>query len=68
MGAIFIGLPLSYFLLQNLLDGIYRYHMPLGAFPFVLATLIVHAAASLTIATQVYKAAVRNPIDTIRYE
>ncbi len=68
MAAIFIGLPLSYVLLQNLLDGIYRYRMPLGAVPFVLATLVVLAAASLTIATQVYRAAVRDPIDSIRYE
>ncbi|UCE40248.1 MAG: ABC transporter permease [Candidatus Aminicenantes bacterium] len=68
MVSIFLGLPLSYFLLQFMLDGIYRYHMSLGAIPFVLATLVVLAAAVSTIATQVYKASVRDPIDAIRYE
>jgi ABC-type antimicrobial peptide transport system permease subunit len=68
MGAIVLGLPLSYFLLRFMLDGIYRYHMPLGAVPFVLATMVVVVAATTTISTQVYKAAVRNPIDAIRYE
>lgn len=68
LGAILAGLPLSYFFLKFLLNGIYKYHMPLGATPFVLATLVVLAAAISTIATQVYKAAVRNPIDAIRYE
>lgn len=68
LGAILAGFPLSYFFLQFLLDGIYRYHMSLGAVPFVLAALAVLTAAGATIAAQVYKAAVRNPINAIRYE
>jgi hypothetical protein len=42
--------------------------MPLGPFPFILAGLVVLTTAFLTVAAQVYKAAVRNPIDAIRYE
>ena len=68
LGAILAGLPLGYFFLQSLLDGVYRYHISLGAVPFVLAALAVLTAAVATIATQVYKAAIRNPIDAIRYE
>ena len=66
--ALILGLPLSYFFLKALLDGVYKYHMPLGPFPFILAGLVVLFTAFLTIAAQVYKAAVGNPIDAIRYE
>jgi hypothetical protein len=49
-------------------DGVYKYHMTLGAFPFIMAAIIVFVTAILTIVSQVYNAAVRNPIDAIRYE
>jgi putative ABC transport system permease protein len=67
-GAVFGGLPLSYFFLRSLLDGIYRYHMPVGWTPFALAALVVFAASVSTIASHVYRAALRNPVDAIRYE
>ncbi len=66
--ALLFGLPLSYFFLKALLDGVYKYHMPLGPLPFILAGLVVLFTAFLTVAAQVYKAAVGNPIDAIRYE
>ena len=66
--SILIALPGGYFFLKALLDNIYKYHMPLTALPFVLAALIVLLTAFLTIVAQVYKAAVRDPIDAIRYE
>jgi ABC-type antimicrobial peptide transport system permease subunit len=66
--SILLTLPLGYFFLNALLDGVYKYHMPLSAFPFVLAAMIVLLTAFLTIVSQVYKAAVRDPIDAIRYE
>jgi ABC-type antimicrobial peptide transport system permease subunit len=63
-----LAVPVGYVLLQNLLDAVYPYHMPLGLAPFVLAVSIVLLTAVLTIASQVYKATVRNPIDALRYE
>ncbi|MFC2142204.1 ABC transporter permease [Acidobacteriota bacterium] len=66
--AMFLALPLSYFFLKALLDGVYRYHMPLGPLPFILACLVVLLTAFLTVAAQVRKAAVRDPIEALRYE
>jgi hypothetical protein len=66
--SILLALPGGYFFLNVLLDGVYKYHMPLTALPFILAAVIVLLTAFLTIVTQVYKAAVRDPIDAIRYE
>jgi ABC-type antimicrobial peptide transport system permease subunit len=66
--SILIALPGGYFFLNALLDGVYKYHMPLTALPFILAAGIVLLTAFLTIVTQVYKAAVRDPIESIRYE
>jgi ABC-type antimicrobial peptide transport system permease subunit len=66
--AVSLALPLTYFTLKSILDGVYRYHMPLGPLPFFTAGLIIIFTASLTIASQIYKAAVRDPIDSIRYE
>jgi ABC-type antimicrobial peptide transport system permease subunit len=63
-----LALPISYIFLNALLDGVYKYHMALGFLPFLSAATLVLLSAILTIATQVYKAAVRNPIDTLRYE
>ncbi len=66
--SILLTLPVGYNFLNELLDGVYRYRMPLDASPFVIAAMIVLSTAILTIASQVYKAAVRNPIDALRYE
>lgn len=66
--AVLLALPLTYFTLKGILDGVYRYHMPLGPVPFISAGLIIVGTAALTVGSQVYKAAVRDPIDAIRYE
>ena len=66
--AFIAAIPFSYFSINGLLDGIYKYHMTMDASPFILSVFIVLMTAILTIATQVYKAAVKNPIEAIRYE
>jgi ABC-type antimicrobial peptide transport system permease subunit len=66
--AVFLALPLSYFTIHGILGGVYRYHMPLGPLPFFLSGIVVIFTAALTIASQVYRAAVRDPIEAIRYE
>lgn len=66
--AMILALPSSYIFIKMLLDGVYRYHMPLGPLPFFWACLVVFATAFATVAAQVYKAATQNPIDAIRYE
>ncbi|MFQ5629854.1 MAG: ABC transporter permease, partial [bacterium] len=62
------AIPGSYIFLTQLLDGIYRYHMTIGASPFLLAGAVVVLTALATIASQVYRAAVRNPVGALRCE
>jgi len=66
--SILLAIPAGYIALITILDAIYPYHMTLGGFPFALAGSVVLITAVSTIAWQVYNAAVRNPIDAIRYE
>jgi len=66
--AILLSVPMGYLVLKNILDGIYKYHMPLGVGPFLFAGIIVLLTAILTVAVHVYKAAVKDPIDALRYE
>lgn len=66
--SIVLAAPSGYFFLKNLMDGIYRYHMPIEAFPFIAGAVVVFFTALLTISSQIYKSAVQKPIDALRYE
>jgi ABC-type antimicrobial peptide transport system permease subunit len=65
-GAIF--LPLAFFVLKNLLDSEYAYHIPVtgGAFIGTLAVMLL--LALIMIGTQVYKIATANPVKALRTE
>lgn len=66
--ALFLAVPFSYFLLLNLMDAIYPYHIPLDLFPFAAAAAAVLFTAFLTLTSQVYQAAVKDPIEALKYE
>ena len=61
-------IPFGFTTIERILDGIFKYHMSLDASPFILAGVIVLLTAIFTIASQIYKASVKNPIDALRYE
>lgn len=65
--AITIGLPLSYWLIQDWLDGFaYRIDLPWWAFGFACAiTLLI---ALTTVSLHVVRAARTNPVNTLRSE
>jgi len=63
-----IAIPLGRIVLIELLNNMYPYHMELGILPFVIASLVIFATATLTIGYRVYKSAVENPIKSLRYE
>ena len=64
--ALIVGTPLSYFVLQAMLDSVYEYHAPVESTAFVLSALAIFLIAALTIATRIYKAATANPVDVLR--
>jgi ABC-type antimicrobial peptide transport system permease subunit len=65
--SIFIGLPVSYFLLDHWLQR-FAFHVPLEAWYFVAAGLIALIIAWLTVASQAIKAAGVNPVKCLRTE
>ena len=63
-----LGLPIAYFLVGNLLDTVYEYHMPMTVVPLVLAAVFLFTVAILTVSSQIYKVVVSNPVDALRQE
>jgi len=62
-----IAIPVSWYVLQNWLDGFaYRIHLSLDV--FVFSGLVAIIVAALTVSFQAYKSAIKNPVDSIRYE
>ena len=66
--SLFIGAPVSYFLIEILLGVIYTYHMPMTVFPVVLAVLMIAVTILLTISTQINKVSTANPTEGLRME
>jgi putative ABC transport system permease protein len=62
-----IGSTIGFLLIDNLLFRfIYAYHADIGAMPFILTLIILMLASAITIGTKVYKAAISNPVKTLR--
>ncbi len=62
-----ISWPLAYFAMKMLLDN-YYYRIPLGPQYFLLAGILSFIIAALTTIFLAVKAAVANPVDSLRYE
>lgn len=63
-----IATPLSYFMLDALLDAIYTYRMDLGAVSFIIAIGLLLVTGVLTASPQIYRLAMANPADILRDE
>jgi len=59
--------PLSYFAMNAWLRG-FVYQVPFSILPYILAGITVLLIAAFTLSYQAITAALRNPIDSIRYE
>ncbi len=62
-----IGWPVAYIAMKALLDN-YYFHISLGPQYFVLAGVLSFSIALLTTAFLAVRAAVANPVDSLRYE
>ncbi len=62
-----VAWPAAYYFVKNWLLG-FAYRISVGVGSFVLAGLLALAIALLTVGLQAVKAALANPVDSIRYE
>ncbi|MEM6814192.1 MAG: ABC transporter permease [Bacteroidota bacterium] len=67
MVATLIGLPVSYYLMQNWMTE-FSYRAPLGVMPFVWAVIILMGVAMLSVISAVTKITFSNPVDALKYE
>jgi len=65
--ALFIAIPLSYFLLKKWLET-FAYRAGLSWWIFTISGIIALFIALLTVSWQSWRAATRNPVEALRYE
>ncbi|NVO11151.1 MAG: ABC transporter permease [Bacteroidales bacterium] len=65
--AICIGVPVAVFIMRTWLQG-FEYRVKLNVLPFILAALIILIVTLITVSIQSYKAAQKNPTDSLKYE
>jgi len=62
-----IAWPISYFMMKNWLQD-FAYRVNIGVWTFVLSAILALLIALLTVLYQSVKAAIANPVNSIRYE
>jgi ABC-type antimicrobial peptide transport system permease subunit len=66
--ASLLGCAGGYYMSNMLMDSIWDYFVPIKAGILVLSAAIMFVATILTIIYKILKAALRNPVDSLRYE
>jgi putative ABC transport system permease protein len=66
--ALIVGDALGYWLTLSLLDSIYAYHAAVGTLALVAANAVTLIVAGVTAVIIVYRAAIVNPVSSLRYE
>ena len=62
-----VSWPIAYLVMNAWLQN-FAYRIDIGIWPFILAAFLSLAIAFLTVCYQSYKAAIVNPVDSLRYE
>jgi putative ABC transport system permease protein len=65
--AFVIAIPSGWYIMHKWLEG-FAYRTTLSWWIFALSGLLVLGIALLTVSWQSWKAATRNPVETLRYE
>lgn len=66
--AFVISVPISYFIMRSWLDKNFISQVPLDWWIFVVSGVSVVLVSLITVSIQSYRAAVMNPVDSLRYE
>jgi putative ABC transport system permease protein len=62
-----IAWPAAFFLMKHWLEN-FAFRISLGLWPFVAASLFALVIATLTVLYQAYRASLKNPIESLRFE
>ncbi len=65
--AFFLALPFAFLIGKNFL-GRYYFHTSMPYWAFIAGPLLAYSIALLTVGFQTWRAASRNPVETLRYE
>ena len=66
--AFVISIPISYYVMRTWLSNNFTYQVDLEWWIFALSGIIVVIVSLLTVIVQSYRAAIMNPVDSLRYE
>jgi ABC-type antimicrobial peptide transport system permease subunit len=66
--SILLGSAVGYFLSTSLFDNIYAYHIQVNIWPLLLASIIILIVGVLSTTSVIWKAAVANPVESLRSE
>jgi putative ABC transport system permease protein len=65
--AFVLATPLAYFMMNNWLND-FAYHITISPVVFILAFVLMLAVAAISVGYRTYRAAVSNPVDSLRVE
>ena len=65
--SFFIALPIAFILGKNFL-GRFHFHTPIPLWAFLAGPFIAFVVALLTVSSQTWRVANRNPVKSLRYE
>jgi len=63
-----LGSALGYYLSEMLLDSIWTVYLDTSIWSFIIPVVFIFLVSVITLSGKVYKAAVKNPVDSIKYE
>jgi putative ABC transport system permease protein len=63
-----IGCVGGYYFMNQFLSDIFTYHLDIGLMSYVAATFTIMLFTALTSGIRIYRAAMNNPTDSLRYE
>jgi len=66
--ASMFGSALGYYLSDMLMDSIWEIYMKPSIFSFIIPILFILVVSIITLSGKIYRAATRNPVDSIKYE
>ncbi len=66
--ATIIGCVGGYYFMDKFLSDIFTYYMKIGPISFITATLTILILTAITSGSKIYKVAMRNPTESLRYE
>ena len=61
-------LPLTFYTIKSLFDSIYQYHIPVNIYFLILSFGVMILVAIITVSSLIYRAALANPVKSLRTE